>query len=459
MFEQSFYKLKRYFIEHTGLAYYADKDFALNQAFNEILASNALATQTDLWLAMHAPGGSKLLNQLIQMLTIGETYFFRHQEQYDALATQILPALLQAAHQPLRIWSAGCATGEEAYSLVLLFAEYFPQVLLNQGVEIFASDLNPAFIERAQRALYRDWSFRQTRPGFREAYFESLNGDWRLKDVYQKRVQFFTHNLLSGPLAAAPFDLIVCRNVLIYFNAVQQQKLVKSFYNQLNPRGWLMLGPAELTPLRCHPFYAPELARLSCFLKTPAPAPLLPDFSPSHLKPKPLDPVLILPDRRVQKPPKAVSVADLKHQTLQTSKPLSVLQEEVRTSTLQQIQRFTNAGEFNEAIGLCQHLQAQNPLDARALYWLGVIRSAQGETETALALFKQVLYLNRKDLLSHFRVALIRLQLGQEKAAQRALRNARNLLKPDSAGLATQISLDIDDIQALIEQQEAQFGS
>jgi chemotaxis protein methyltransferase CheR len=193
------------------------------------------------------PGWEAILAQL----TIGETYFFRNGAQFDALREHILPELLdrRGALRTLRLWSAGCATGEEPYSLAILLNE-----LLSSdhpwNTSILATDINPVFLARAREALYGNWSFRETPDELRTRYWTEEQGRWRLRPDIRRMVSFARLNLAEPCFPAitngtSAMDIIVCRNVTIYFDEATTRQIAERFYSALTPGGWLIVGHAE----------------------------------------------------------------------------------------------------------------------------------------------------------------------------------------------------------------------
>ncbi len=182
--------------------------------------------------------------RLINALTIGETYFMRGQRHFRLLRERIIPQLSQNA-TALNIWSAGCATGEEAYSLAITLYETAPQ-LIKQS-KITASDLNSAMLAKAREGVYRKWSFRHTDELFIARYFEpaAQTGYYaQLKPTIRHMVRFYTRNLLDTP-PIPQAHIIFCRNVLLYFSKEQVERAEEILYNTLAPGGWLFLGESE----------------------------------------------------------------------------------------------------------------------------------------------------------------------------------------------------------------------
>ena len=202
-----------------------------------------------------------LLEALATQLTIAETHFFRIGPQIHALKETVLPDLGRrlSAAQSLRFWSAGCSTGEEAYTLAMLAVQMRS---IRDKVVILGTDLHPESLETARRGRYGEWSFRDTPHQIRETYFTQIplehssgsrrehSSKWQIADSLQKIVRFELLNLLNADWSQLElFDLILCRNVMIYFSNATAQDLIERMAAQLRPGGWLMLGPSDPPPL------------------------------------------------------------------------------------------------------------------------------------------------------------------------------------------------------------------
>jgi chemotaxis protein methyltransferase CheR len=198
------------------------------------------------------------LSALARDLTVGETYFFRHADQFSALAEVALPERLsaRARSRSLHVLSAGCASGEEAYSLAILLRERGTEPGFE--VSIQGVDLNPDSLAKAARGLYSPWSLRETSEELRRRWFTSEGRDFRLAKALRESVRFAQHNLiLDAPalLPAGAFDVIFCRNVLMYFTTEQAVGVVARLARALAPGGFLFLGHAETLRGLSHAFH------------------------------------------------------------------------------------------------------------------------------------------------------------------------------------------------------------
>jgi chemotaxis protein methyltransferase CheR len=203
-----------------------------------------------------SPAGE--LAELARELTVGETYFFRHADQFQALREVALPERLsaRAASRKLRLLSAGCASGEEPYSLAIVLRERGIEPGFDVSVQ--GVDLNPDSLAKARRGLYSPWSLRETSEELRQRWFEREGRDFRLTKSIRDAVRFDQHNLTSplpSFLPAGSFDIVFCRNVLMYFTPEQAARVVAHLASALAPGGFLFLGHAETLRGLSHDFH------------------------------------------------------------------------------------------------------------------------------------------------------------------------------------------------------------
>lgn len=240
--------------EVTGLYYPEERLSDLERAFARLAAeSNVNAREVAASLVSERLDRSQV-ERFARHLTVGETYFFREPNSYRALLTEILPELVakNRARRKLRLWSAGCCTGEEAYSLAMLLFRVIPDID-DWQISILATDINPDFIKRAQEGIYGEWSFRNACIDFaaEKRHFTELNGRYRISDRIKQMVRFDYLNLACDDYPKTmtdtnDMDFIACRNVLIYFCENKMQPVLTRLANSLAPGGYLSLSATEV---------------------------------------------------------------------------------------------------------------------------------------------------------------------------------------------------------------------
>lgn len=193
------------------------------------------------------PRSDAEFDEIYDLVTTKETYFFREPAQLAAFVEEIVPDILSLKPvRKIRVWSAGCASGEEPYSIAILLQEsrYFERA----GFEIFASDISSEVLARARKGHYRETAFRATDSAIRDKYFtREPDGSWRIGDDIRNRVSFGRLNLYDEPRVSllGHLDVIFCRNVIIYFDDVSKRAVINNFYNRLLDGGYLLLGHSE----------------------------------------------------------------------------------------------------------------------------------------------------------------------------------------------------------------------
>lgn len=193
------------------------------------------------------------LHALASHLTVGETYFFRERRTFEALSNVILPDLIsrrRGREQRLRLWSAACCTGEEAYSLAILLQQLLPD-WKDWNVTILATDINERFLHKAAAGIYGEWSFRDCTPLFKERHFtRAPDGRYQVAAQIRDWVTFAQLNLAEDSFPSLStdtnaMDVILCRNLLLYFTPAHARKLVEKLNNALLDQGWLAVSPSE----------------------------------------------------------------------------------------------------------------------------------------------------------------------------------------------------------------------
>jgi chemotaxis protein methyltransferase CheR len=237
--------------DYCGLAFDQDSKFIVQKRVGKrMLALQMDDHQRYYYYLLYDRDGRQELETLVELLTTGETYFFREMNQLRAFTDEILPEILARRAKndggPVKLWSAGCASGEEPYTLAMLLLEkkYAPEY----AFEIYATDLNRTLLHKARTGVFRENSFRMTEDRLRMKYFEPHDErTLRVRDEVKRMVTFGWVNLYDTgrPMVFGTVDVIFCRNVIIYFDKDGKKRVVDSFYDKLNPGGFLLLGHSE----------------------------------------------------------------------------------------------------------------------------------------------------------------------------------------------------------------------
>lgn len=181
----------------------------------------------------------KLLNEFMNYLTINVSEFYRNREQWQVLENKIIPNLINTK-KSLKVWSSACSTGEEPYSLVMLLSKFFDL----KNISVLATDIDNQAIEKAKFGLYSQKSLKELPEEFQTKFFDRVENTYRIKDEIKNRVTFKKMNLLVDPYPNN-YDLILCRNVMIYFTEEAKNIMYKKFHESLSDRGVLFVGSTE----------------------------------------------------------------------------------------------------------------------------------------------------------------------------------------------------------------------
>jgi chemotaxis protein methyltransferase CheR len=347
---------------------------------------------------------------LLPLLTNGESYFLRDEGQFSLLRNCILPELIEKRRQQksLRLWSAGCSTGEEPYSLAILIHELIPP---HWNVLIVGTDVNEDALQKARRGVYSAWSFRTLPAEMRERYFHQARDGFELDNELRKLVHFERDNLSDNLNASTHYitqemDLILCRNVLIYFQPEAVAHAVSRFASSLRENGYLLTGHAELhhhdtSPLRVRNF--PEsIAYQRCESSSsaslePSTRQIATSFSTPKAETKPI------PFSSV---PRRVTVPDAVKKSPQVQKKQANLNDASEAEVLCQSARsYANAGRHKEAIDCCKGAITLDPVATEAYFIWGQVAQELRNWNEAKELYKKVIYLSPSHIQAHIELA------------------------------------------------------
>ena len=255
--DREFYDLCRLIHRHAGIQLSAQKKELVRSRLAKILRSRNLTSFAHYYQEVLADKTGGELVSLLDAISTNQTAFWREPAHFLFLAREVLPAWRRAMQKPWRFWSAGCASGEEPYTLAMMLLETFgPQGL--GGVKILASDLNTQVLAQARQGVYSLERLAPLPPEWRRRYFQKgvnrFEGFARLKEEVRRLVEFIRLNFMEPFHFPEEFDVIFCRNVMIYFDRQNQQRLIRQFHQCLRPGGYLFIGHSESLCNINHPF-------------------------------------------------------------------------------------------------------------------------------------------------------------------------------------------------------------
>ena len=479
-------RFSKLLLDRYGLYFSDRRRPELESAILRAFAASPTADFNEYYtLLVEQTDGGLEMERLVNTVTINETYFFRDAAQFDALVSSVLPELIERRRmlRTLRIWSAGCSSGEEAYSIAMLLRDMLPDV--NEwSITILATDVNTAALDKARQGLFGNWAFREQRAKeMRPRYFHRIGARWELSPEIRRMVTFSRLNLAGSEYPSYAtntmfMDLILCRNVTIYFNESITSAVVDRFHDTLTDGGWLVVGHSELSLDVYRRFHTHNFPNTVLYQRNGQPAPQAPAWTwPPRTEPTaalrttttPVTPSLpaVLPPT----PPPAVDVPPLERarqlmefghseearhllETLTQSPPVSI------DVYILLGQTCANLGDLEAAERWCREALRRNKLALEAYYTLALVLQHLGKLPEAIEALKKVVYIDRNDVLGHFSLARLYYQNEQAPAALKSLDNARRLLEtqPDEAVVARSDGVTVKRLRDAIVRQQQQWS-
>ena len=411
---------------------------------------------------LSAPPTPAQIEILASHLTVGETYFFREKRSFEVLEEHILPELLRARGETesrLRIWSAGCCTGEEPYSIAMLLDRLIPDAA-KRNIIVLATDINPRFVRKAVEGVYGEWSFRETPAPIRERYFKRRkDGRFEIKPHIRKMVTFSYVNLAGDVYPSLwnntnAMDVIFCRNVLMYFGAEQTTQVVAKLHRSLVDGGWLITSPTETSNVQFSTFTAVEFPGAFLYRKMVAAGPrtVAVRHQTTWHEGAAMAPYALAPAAPSE--PGVFSVArsafapEVLHEAggeqAAEAEDVDLRERDESEMARREARACADEGRLAEATEWCEKAIAADKLNPAHYYLLAAIEQERGQSETAERSLGRALYLEPDFALAHFALGNLCLSGGRQGEARRHFGNALTLLRacpadallPESDGLS-----------------------
>ena len=442
-------------IEKTfGLHYPPDRGVALQRLLTRASkASGGVGLETLVESLLAGPLSAEHKALLIDTLTIGETYFFREPEVFNTLAWHLGGAQANPAeaNNALRVWSAGCCTGEEAYSLAIMFDRHRAR-FAQRHIELLATDINPRYLQGAKSAIYGPWSFRGAPPWLQAKYFHPL-GDGRHQVCAEIRaaVKFAQLNLATDDYPSIKhgtlgLDLVLCRHVLMYFSPQEFARVIHQLAACLREGGWLVVSTAEVGLVNEPSLVSTRIEGVTVFVKrshrprattvaTPkhnghGDAFSVSASSPVPLPPRVTKPATMSPAQRAPRPPGPPDAHNL------PGPPFNA-------ALLSAARAHADQGNLPAALEICDQLLRQDKLQSFPHFLRASVLSEMGDPREAVLSLRRAIYLEPDCIAAHLLLASLERLDGRAGSAERHWRTARGLatrippatLLSDAAGL------------------------
>jgi chemotaxis protein methyltransferase CheR len=247
--DEDFRKFREYFYRKTGIHFEDSKRYFVDKRLMERIVATDSGNFRSYFIMLRFETSGEELQALVNLMTVNETYFFREEYQFQCMVNALLEEIVQRKknnHTPIRIWSVPSSSGEEAYSIVIYLLEYWAGIH-DWDVEIISSDIDTNIIGRARRGLYSPRSVQHVPPHLLSKYFTLTAGHYKINDDINQSVEFTRVNLMSTADVRhyRDFDIVFCRNLLIYFDDLSRRQAAETFFDALNPGGFVCLGHSE----------------------------------------------------------------------------------------------------------------------------------------------------------------------------------------------------------------------
>lgn len=429
---------------HLGLELRARDRRRVEQGVAERMRSLGLAQVSDYLSHL---GTEAEFNALIRFATIAESWFFRDTGQMRLIRHLLLPEIIAArqSQRRLRIWSAGCAAGQETWSLAMLVADALPDAS-RWDVLILGTDINAEALASASAGVYKGWSLRGLNEASRAQFFTRSGDGWRIGEPLRRWVRFRSDNLVDGaPPPIQDVDLVLCRNVLIYLQRERLSTVMTRFGAALRPRGLLVTGHCELLDVATggfEPRHLPEglVYRRSSVARPAAPATTA---AGNRRVPTPQDPIGLPArgDRPLSAPGPSAAQSEPHGTTdtaIRTTTAAHSAAADRQANLIAAAEARAARGDYAGAREMAQQAQRADALDYRPIYLLAQLAEIDGDDAEALRKLAQVLYLAPHFIPACLDTAAHLERLGDPDRAMRHRRAARRLLEPEPDDQAMQ---------------------
>lgn len=381
------------------------------------------------------------LEKLASYLTIGETYFLREKEAFHFLKYEYLTKLFNddKREKTLSVWSAGCSSGEEVYSLAAMLCEMLPDID-EWDIKILGTDINPTSLQKAMRGVYTEWSFRKTEPWFKKKYVtKTENGKYRVIDKLRKFVEFRSHNLATNHSLIFKQDIIFCRNVLIYFDKPFIKKVTSHFYDSLKEGGVLILSPVEVGLNICERFIKKFYMGRTFFVKESISSELFIHKNVDY-KIEPVretqEGITVLErdsDESIDKEYERIHFLFKEGMYMRVENLIYKKSNDIIALPFDYqvllARTFANRGKLNEAEDICDHLLMENGFNIDVKLLLVNIYMDQREMKKALKSLQDILKKKPRHLLSLYYMVIVEQKLGFKHSAMSHCMQAIELLE------------------------------
>lgn len=438
-------------------SHFHDMERRLKSAANELGIDNSISGLKH-WLSKSSFNNSEI-NVLSAHLTVGETYFFREKGGLELLKLEIIPNLIklrQGAEKEIRIWSAGCSSGEEPYTIAMILKEYFPE-LTDWDITILATDISPVAIQKALHGEYTEWSFRETDVALKNKYFLRSGKNWKILPEIKKMVTFSYLNLSRNSYPSTltntgEMDVIFCRNVLMYFTPEVISEVSHRLYNSISGYGWLITSQVELNDIYFSSFERVQYNRSIFYRKSANPkVEVKNQLTAFHdnLPVKHIKPYVLRGARKLVRTEQKKYVPEIKQKDnppLKSANPVAHYRKGHYINCIESCQQmiaagkldneifgllvksFANSGLLEEGEEIISDIISKNRTTSEMYYIFASFLREKNDLEQSEIMLRRAIYLNHRHILSHLMLGEIFVNKNRNRLAIRHYEIAIGLL-------------------------------
>lgn len=451
--EEDFERFRKLISQSSGIFFDRSKRDLLRLG----LADRAEATGADTLsqyfdMLTSVPNREIELRRLLDHLSVQETQFFRNLPQFDALRKYVIPEIVRRKvgnFRSLRLWSAGCSTGQEPYTLAMSILDVLPDPD-TWNVQILGTDLSDTALTVAKRGWYPEAKLTGLDREHRRRYFREQDGGYVVAEPVRRLVHFSRHNMVTDGLPISIFgtcDVIFCRNVIIYYTHETAKYVIEQFFDILNPGGYLFLGHSETLWKMSAKYSLVEMGDAFIYKKS---------------LPRSMEGRRFIADRRLREGPLPAGVDSDRRQN-SNRRNAKQIQDLIKESSadepvaeaasdgalLSKARTSLDLGDYEKAIECLNEANSRDGGSAEAYFLQGLAFECNNDLEAAIDSFRKTIYCDSTHSLAYFHVANCLERLGRFKSAIREYRSAVKALKKDES-TRWEIELDAFDLDSLI---------
>lgn len=435
--EKDFERFRRIIDQASGIFFDRSKWELLRLGLTDRAEATDAASLSDYYeIITDKADGEEELRRLLDHLSVQETQFFRNLPQFDALRKYVIPEIARRkkdGHRSLRLWSAGCSTGQEAYSLAMSALDILPDPE-SWNIQILGTDLNQQALLQAEKGWYPEKRLIGIDRSHRERYFRPLDGGFVVTEPVRRMVHFARHNMVNDQLPMSIFgtcDVVFCRNVIIYFTHDTAKYVIEHFFDIMNPGGYLFLGHSETLWKMSAKYSLVEMGDAFIYKKSLPRSIEGRRFIPDRrIREAPL-PINVQEDRRIKVSRRDVTGVEELINMQEAQVPSKEADAESEEPNIRKARSLLELGEYDKASECLADAVKHDGTNAELFFLQGLALEKANHFDEATESYRKSVYCDENYSIAYFHMASVLEHAGNLKAAVREYRNAARSMRKD----------------------------